>query len=90
MSMIARVPRLSGICRQPSSTQHSTRIDTRYVETWQAEAGLKTYGLAVAEVLEFRAAEGDRFDMTVEEWLAFSKRASFYEVRERAKSMGIQ
>ncbi len=66
------------------------RIDTRYVEIWQAEAGLKTYGLAVAEVLEFRTAEGDRFDMTVEEWLAFSKRASFYEARERAKSMGIQ
>jgi len=55
------------------------RIDTRYVEIWQAEAGLKTYGLAVAEVLEFRTAEGDRFEMTVEEWLAFSKRASFYE-----------
>ena len=55
----------------------------------QAEAGMKTYGLAVAEVLEFRTAEGERFDMTVEEWLAFSKRASFYEARERAKSMGV-
>src|SRR4029077_19296725 len=66
------------------------RIDTRYVEIWRAEAGLKTCGLAVAEVLEFRTAEGERFDMSVEEWLAFSKRASFYEVRERAKSMGIQ
>ena len=66
------------------------KIDTRYVETWQKEAGLKTFGLAVAEVLEFRAAEGERFDMTVDEWMAFSKRASFYEARERAKSMGIQ
>jgi isocitrate lyase len=66
------------------------RIDTRYVEIWRAEAGLMTYGLAVAEVMESRTVEGDRFDMTVEEWLAFSKRASFYEVRERAKSMGIQ
>src|SRR5450631_2042505 len=65
------------------------KIDTRYVETWQAEAGMKTYGLAVAEVLEFRTAEGERFDMTVEQWLAFSKRASFYEARERAKSMGV-
>jgi isocitrate lyase len=65
------------------------KIDTRFVETWQAEAGMKTYGLAVAEVLEFRTAEGERFDMTVEEWLAFSKRASFYEARERAKSMGV-
>jgi isocitrate lyase len=66
------------------------RIDTRYVDIWRAEAGLMTFGLAVAEVLEFRAAEGDRFDMTVEQWLAFSKRASFYEVRERAKAMGIR
>ncbi len=66
------------------------KIDTRYVETWQAQAGMKTYGLAVAEVLEFRAAEGERFDMTLEEWLAFAKRASFYEARERAKSMGIR
>ena len=65
------------------------KIDTRYVESWQAEAGMKTYGLAVAEVLEFRAAEGERFDMTVEEWLAFSKRASFYEAREQAKKMGV-
>ncbi len=65
------------------------KIDTRYVEAWQAQAGMKTYGLAVAEVLEFRAAEGERFDMTLEEWLAFAKRASFYEARERAKSMGI-
>ena len=50
---------------------------------------MKTYGLAVAEVLEFRAAEGERFEMTVEEWLAFAKRASFYEARERAKSMSV-
>jgi isocitrate lyase len=27
--------------------------------------------------------------MTVEEWLAYSKRASWYSARERAKSMGI-
>jgi len=65
------------------------KIDTRYVETWQAEAGMKTYALAVAEVLEFRASEGERFDMTVDEWLAFAKGASFYEARERAKSMGV-
>jgi isocitrate lyase len=65
------------------------KIDTRFVDAWRAEAGMKTYGLAVAEVLEFRLAEGERFDVTVDEWLAFAKRASFYEARERAKSMGI-
>ncbi len=66
------------------------KIDTRYVEIWRTEAGLKSYGQAVTDVVESRADEGERFDMSVEEWLAFSKRASFYEVRERAKSMGIQ
>src|ERR1039457_4894828 len=64
------------------------KIDTRYVETWQAEAGMKTYGMAVAELLEARTAEGERFEMSVDQWLAFSKQASFYEARERAKSMG--
>jgi isocitrate lyase len=66
------------------------KIDTRYVETWQAEAGMMTYGMAVAETMKARMADGDRFDITVDQWLAFSKQASFYEVRERAKSMGIQ
>ena len=66
------------------------KIDTRFVDAWRAEAGMKTYGLAVAEVLEFRLAEGERFDVTVDEWLAFAKRASFYEARERAKSMGVR
>jgi len=65
------------------------KIDTRFVDAWRAEAGMKTYGMAVAEVLEFRLAEGERFEVTVDGWLAFAKRASFYEARERAKSMGI-
>ena len=66
------------------------KIDTRYMESWQAEAGLKTHGQAVADAMESRTDEGERFDMSVEEWLEFSNCASFYEVRERAKSMGIQ
>jgi len=65
------------------------KIDTRYVETWQKEAGMMTYGMAVAETMEARSADGERFEITVEEWLGFAKRASFYEARERAKSMGI-
>ncbi len=66
------------------------KIDTRYVEVWQTEAGLKTYWQAVADVMKARADEGERFEMSADEWLEFSKRASFYEVRERAKAMGIQ
>jgi len=66
------------------------RIGTQYMEVWTTEAGMKTYGQAVADVMVSRTDEGARFDMSLEEWLAFSKRASFYEMRERAKSMGIQ
>jgi isocitrate lyase len=65
-------------------------IDTRYAELWQAEAGLKTYGEAVAEILEFRTAEGEPFDMTLEEWRAFARGASFSEVRDRADSLDIR
>ncbi|MGB9432185.1 MAG: isocitrate lyase ICL2 [Candidatus Acidiferrum sp.] len=79
--------------RHSSSTALDTaleKISTRYMEIWLAEAGLKTYGQAVVDVMESRMDEGERFDMGAEEWLAFSKRASFYELRERARSMGIQ
>jgi isocitrate lyase len=64
-------------------------IITRYLDLWQAEAGLKTYGRAVADVMEFRMSEGEKFDMTVEEWLAFAGKASFYTAGKKAKSMGL-
>jgi len=90
MSMITET---APAARHASATELDTalqRIDTRYAEIWQAEAGLKTYGQAVADVMELRTEEGDRFDMSVEQWLAFSKHASFYEARSRAESMGVE
>ncbi len=76
--------------RQRSSILRCRRSTRRYAEVWQAEAGLKTYGQAVADVMQLRTDEGERFDMSVEQWLAFSKHASFYEARARAESMGIE
>ena len=64
-------------------------IDTRFAETWQAEAGLTTYGEAVADLLELRTREGERFDMTLDAWRAFASRASFSEVRAKADALGI-
>jgi isocitrate lyase len=60
------------------------------MEVWQAEAGLKTYGQAVADEMTFRTGQGEQFSMTVEAWQTFAKRASFYEVTEKAKTMGIK
>ncbi len=65
-------------------------IDARYSETWQEAAGLRTYGEAVAEVLELRMDEGERFDLSLEEWRAFASRASFAQIQERAEALDIR
>jgi isocitrate lyase len=65
------------------------RVETRYLEAWQSEAGLKSYPEAVADVIEFRASEGELFDMGAAEWLAFANRTSFHAARARARSMGV-
>jgi len=62
----------------------------RFVDTWQADAGVKTYGEALADAMSFRAGEGETFPMTPAEWLELARRASFYELRERAASMGLR
>ena len=64
-------------------------VETAYLEAWQSEANLTSYPQAVADVIEFRAAEGERFDVSVEEWLAFANRSSFHAARTRARSMGV-
>jgi isocitrate lyase len=65
------------------------RVETWYLEAWQSEANLKTYPEAVADVIEFRTSEGERFDMSADEWLAFANRTSLHAARARARSMGI-
>ena len=65
-------------------------IDTRYSEVWQADAGLKTYGEAVADVLELRIGEGERFALTLEEWRAFARGAAFSEIRDKADSLDVR
>jgi isocitrate lyase len=65
-------------------------LDIRYAEIWQAEADLKTYGEAVADILELRLGEGEPFDLTLEEWRTFARRASFSEIRAKADSLDIR
>ncbi len=65
-------------------------IETRYAEAWAAEAGLKTYGEAVGDVLELRTREGERFDLTIDAWRTFAAGASFSEIRSKADSLDIR
>lgn len=64
-------------------------VATKFVETWEIESGLKTFGEAVAELMEFDIEEGRELDMTIEQWLDYSKQVSFHEAGEKARSMGI-
>jgi isocitrate lyase len=65
-------------------------VGSRFLEAWEAEAGIKTFARAVADVMEFGVGEGQTFDMSVDEWLSFAGNASTFTARERAKAMGIQ
>ncbi|MEX2663871.1 MAG: isocitrate lyase ICL2 [Vicinamibacterales bacterium] len=65
------------------------RVVSRLVERWESEAGLETYGEAVAEVLAFRGSEGEALDMPADEWREFARGASFYAAREKARALGV-
>jgi isocitrate lyase len=62
--------------------------ELRFVDAWQADAGLETYGEAVAELLEFREREGEPHDMSAEDWRRFAESASLYAAREKAREVG--
>jgi len=65
-------------------------VASRFLEAWEEEAGLETYGEAVAEVLEFRASEGEPLEMSTGEWRRFAQRASLWAAKDKAKSLGVQ
>ncbi len=60
-----------------------------FLEVWQAEAGLTTLGQAVADLIAFRGDEDSAPDISVEEWNAFASRASWYEIRAKARELGV-
>ena len=64
------------------------KVESRFVDAWQDDAGLETYGEAVAELLEFREREGEPQDMSAADWRRFAERASLYSAREKAKELG--
>ncbi|MCB1008909.1 MAG: isocitrate lyase family protein, partial [Acidobacteria bacterium] len=73
----------------PSAEALFDKTADRVLEAWEAEAGLQTYGDAVAELLEFRAAEGEPLELDAAGWREFAKGAGFYEAREKARALGV-
>jgi isocitrate lyase len=65
-------------------------LDEEYAQTWQVQAGLRTYVDAVGDALAARIAEGDRFDTSVEAWRDVAQTASFSDVRAAADRLGLR
>src|SRR5450759_4793693 len=63
-------------------------VASRFLAAWEDEAGLESYGEAVAEVLDFRASEGEPLETSADEWRRFAARASLYAAREKARALG--
>src|SRR5216117_3413961 len=65
------------------------RITARFLDAWENDAELNTFGEAVAEVIEFRSSEGEPVETSVDDWRRFAARASLYAAREKAHELGV-
>ncbi|MCW1957194.1 MAG: isocitrate lyase ICL2 [Mycobacterium sp.] len=65
------------------------RVESEFVDAWQTDAGLDTYGNAVAEVLRFKDSEGEALTMKPAEWVEFARTASLYAARRKAAELGV-
>jgi len=64
-------------------------VESKFVDAWQADAGLETYGDAVAEMVAFREREGEPVALTPAQWREFAQTASLYAAREKARELGV-
>ena len=66
------------------------RVESQFVDAWQSDAGLDTYGNAVAEVLRFKESEGEALAMKPAEWLEFAGTASLYAAENKVRELGVE
>ncbi|MFL6199450.1 MAG: isocitrate lyase ICL2 [Thermoanaerobaculia bacterium] len=75
--------------KEPSIDSRFDKVESRFVDAWQEDADLKTYGDAVADILAFRESEGEPADMSAGEWRSFAARGSLHSAQEKARELGI-
>jgi isocitrate lyase len=78
--------------REGNESSVDSMFDTvakRFLEAWEQEADLRTFSEAVAEVLEFRASEGEPLEINADEWRRFASRASLYAARKKARQLDV-
>lgn len=64
-------------------------VESRFVDAWQDDARLTTYGEAVADLLEFCESEGEPRDMSAAQWRRFAEHASLSVARDKARELGV-
>jgi isocitrate lyase len=90
--VLAQAAEAVTVYREKKETSLDEMFDSvaaRFLEAWEDDARLKTFGEAVAEVIEFRTSEGEPVEISVEDWLRFAGRASLYAAREKARELGV-
>ncbi|HSB12782.1 MAG TPA: isocitrate lyase ICL2 [Blastocatellia bacterium] len=65
-------------------------VAARFLDAWEDEAELETFGDAVADVIEFRTSEGEPVEISVDKWKSFAARSSLSAAREKARQLGIE
>jgi len=65
------------------------RVESQFVDAWQDDAGLDSYGNAVAEVLKFKDSEGEALAMKPADWLEFATTAPLHTAQAKARELGI-
>ena len=75
--------------REPALDVLFDAVASRFLAAWEEDAGLQTFGDAVAEVIEFRASAGEPLEVSADEWRRFAARAPLYVAREKARDLGL-
>ena len=75
--------------REQSLDSLFDKVESQFVDAWQNDAGLDTYGNAVAEILRFKESEGEALAMKPADWLEFAKTAPLYVAQRKAAELGI-
>lgn len=75
--------------REPWLDQALNAAMDEFIAAWEVESGLKTFGEAAAEVLEFTRQEGAEFSLTAEQWDQFASTASLAQARRKVEELGL-
>src|SRR4029453_6872702 len=65
------------------------RITARFLDAWEDDAAMNTFGEAGHEVIEFRSSEGEPVETSVDDWRRFAARTSLDAAREKAHELGV-